>query len=266
MRQTARFKKFPLLFFFVAALVTLPSACRQSGSPSAEAPGAAATPGAATEAARIIDKFEEAVGGAAALDQIKSYSAKGTLKFSTLPQQGTIEMFGKDPGKSLIKITLPNFPVIKKGFDGETHWVQIPQVGVAENSPSEITELERDSEIYRADNIKRLYESLRLEGKGRLHGREVYIIEGKPAQGPAEKLLFDTENNLLLRWDIARKTPRRGTVFVKIHLEDYRDVGGVKTPFSVRYDFESFDMLLNLEELKHNVAVDDALFKKPTTR
>ena len=99
--------------------------------------------------------------------------------------------------------------------------------------------------------------------KVRISGREIYMIEGNPARGPAEKLFFDVENGLLVRWDMARRNPKRGTLFVKVHLDDYRDVDGVKVPFNVRFVFESFDFLVKIDELQHNVSIDDAVFKKP---
>jgi hypothetical protein len=91
----------------------------------------------------------------------------------------------------------------------------------------------------------------------------MYVIEGKPAKGPAEKLFFDVENGLLARWDMARRQPKRGTVFVKVHLEDYRDVDGLKVPFNLRFAFESFNFTVKVDELQHNVAIDDAVFRKP---
>jgi hypothetical protein len=69
-----------------------------------------------------------------------------------------------------------------------------------------------------------------------------------------------------VRWDMARRDPRRGYVFVKVHLDDYREVDGVKVPFSVRFAFESFDFTIKINDLKHNVSIDDAVFKKPGTR
>lgn len=54
-------------------------------------------------------------------------------------------------------------------------------------------------------------------------------------EGPAEKLFFDIENGLLVRWDMAR--PTEALRFVKVYLDDYKDVGGVKVPISVRFSF-----------------------------
>lgn len=89
------------------------------------------------------------------------------------------------------------------------------------------------------------------------------MIEGKPARGPAEKLFFDVENGLLVRWDMARRQEGRGTVFVKVHLDDYKEVNGVKVPFKVRFGFESFNFTVQVDQLEYNIPIDDAMFRKP---
>jgi hypothetical protein len=215
---------------------------------------------------QILARYTEAVGGEAAIEQVKSYQAKGTFTTSISPVQGTFETWGKEPNKTLTVLEFPRIGALKKGFDGETRWVQTPAGTFSDQSPKEMAEIERDADVYRAARIKSLYESMKLESKARLSGRDVYVVEGTPVKGPPEKLLFDTESGLLLRWDMGRRDPSRGYVFVKAHLDDYREVDGVRVPFSVRFAFESFDFTVKINELKHNVSIDDAIFKKPGGR
>ena len=210
---------------------------------------------------QIFTRYTEAVGGQEAIDRVTSYKTKGT--FELAGRRGSIEIWGKDPNKNLTVMQFPVVGTIKKGFDGETQWVQTPAGTVTDSSEQEIAEVERDAEIYRSGKIKNLYEKVRLERKAWLSGRDVYMIEGIPAKGPSEKLFFDIENGLLVRWDMARKHPERGTVFVKVHLDDYKDVDGVKVPHKVRFAFESFSFTITIDEVKHNVAINDAVFKKP---
>ena len=210
---------------------------------------------------QIFTRYTEAVGGQEAIDRVTSYKTKGT--FELAGRRGSIEVWGKDPNKKLTIIEFPVVGTVKKGFDGETQWVQTPAGTVTDSSEQEIAEVERDAEIYRAGKIKSLYEKVKLERKAWLSGRDVYMIEGIPAKGPSEKLFFDIENGLLVRWDMARRHPKRGTVFVKVHLDDYKDVDGVKVPHKVRFAFESFSFTITVDELQHNVAINDAVFKKP---
>jgi hypothetical protein len=257
----ARYTALPLL---LAISLTAQFACGRF-SPSA---GLAPTPSPSDQAAlvdQILARYTEAVGGQAAIDRVTSYKAQGTFETSLFREHGAFEVWGKDPGKSLSVTTFPRVGTLKKGFDGENRWVQTPAGAVSDESPKQMAEVERDAEVYRAGKIKSLYQSMRLDGKASLNGRDAYVVEGEPIKGAKEKLFFDTDSGLLLRWDMVRRDPQRGNIFVKVHLDDYREVDGVKVPFSVRYAFESFVLMFKVVDLKHNVAIDDALFKKPTT-
>jgi len=210
---------------------------------------------------QILSRYEQAVGGREAIDSIKSYRLKGTFELAGL--SGTVQVWQKEPNKSLSVMEFPRLGALKKGFDGETRWVQTPGSTVADSSPQQVGELERDADVYIAGRMRSLFDSMKLENRARLNGRDMNVIEGKPAKGPAEKLFFDVENGLLVRWDMALKEPKRGTVFVKLHLNDYRDVSGVKVPFNLRFVFESFTWIVKVEEIETNIAIDDAIFKKP---
>ena len=227
-------------------------------------PTASASP-AQSVVDQILENYEKAVGGKEAIQRLTSYRMKGTFELSVLREPGKLEVWGKDPDKTLAVIEFPHLGTLKKGFDGETRWVQTPAGTFTDSGPQEIAEMERDSEIYSAARIRSFFESMKLDSRARLSGRDMYVIEGKPPKGPAEKLFFDVENGLLVRWDMARRQPQRGTVFVKVHLEDYREVDGVKVPFNVRFSFESFSFTVKVDELQHNVPIDDSFFKKPSS-
>jgi hypothetical protein len=236
------------------------SACLKKSNPESNASSSQESKAKIDE---ILQRYESAVGGREAIDRIVSYHAKGTFSTSASSLTGTYEVWGKDPDKTLSTMRFSPTFVIKKGFDGTTRWLQTPAGTFKDESSTEMSEVERDADIYRAGKIKSLYAKMLMEPKARLHGREVYVVEGQPTRGPSEKLFFDVKDGLLLRWDMVRKNNRRGNVFVKVHLEDYREVDGVKVPFNVRFAFESFDVTLKVDELKHNVDISDGLFKKP---
>ena len=212
---------------------------------------------------QILERYTEAVGGRAAIESVTSYKAQGRFSTSVLREPGQFKIWGKDPHKTLSVIEFPRIGTLKKGFDGENRWVQTPAGTFTDESPTQMAELEQDAEVYRAGKIRGLYESVSLEGPARLDGRDFYVLAGKPAKGPTERLFFDKENGLLRRWDMVRRNPQRGNVFVKVHLEDYREIDGVKVPFKVRFAFESFELMLNVDVLEHNVPIDDAVFVKP---
>ena len=256
-------KRTALLPFLLGISVTALVGCKHL-RPGGSSPSASASPTQKEVVEQIFARYTEAVGGQQAIESVTSYKTKGTFETSAARIQGTFESWGKNPNKNLTRITFPGIVEVTKGFDGENQWVQTPfgTFSSAEGA-TEMSQMERDAEIYRAGKLKDLYYDLKLENKVRLSGRDVYLVEGIPNKGPAEKLFFDTETGLLVRWDMVRKVPNRGHVFVKVHLDDYREVDGLKVPFKIRFAFESFDFTMKLDELKHNISIDDAMFRKP---
>lgn len=252
-------KQSRLLLLLTSLVLTAQLSCVRSGS-RGESHSAASTPNEQARIDEILQRYEDAIGGREAIASITSYKLKGTYELAGM--KGRIEGWRKEPRKTLNVIEFPRLGTLKKGFDGETNWVQTPAGTFTDSSPQEVAQMERDAEVFSAGRIRSLFDSLKLENKARLNGRDVYVIEGKPAKGPAEKLFFDVENGLLVRWDMARRQPDR-TVFVKAHLDNYQPVGNVKVPFKIRFAFESFNFTINLEEVQHNVPIDDAIFKKP---
>jgi len=224
-------------------------------------PTASPSPSEQAVVDQILQRYEQALGGKEAIDAITSQRMKGRFQLGGMA--GNVEAWRKEPNKTLTVVEFPLIGTLKKGFDGETRWVQTPAGTITDSSPQEIAELERDAEVYSVGRIKTLFESMKLENKARLNGRDMYVIEGKPARGPAEKLFFDVENGLLVRWDMARRKEGRGTVFVKVHLDDYKEVSGVKVPFKVRFGFESFNFTVQVDQLEYNIPLDDAMFRKP---
>ena len=252
-------KHISLVSLLLALAIAAQVSCVRKTSTGAN-PAASPTPTEQAKIDEILQRYEDAVGGRAAIDAITSYKLKGTFQLGGVT--GKVQAWRKEPNKYLSMMELPRIGTLKKGFDGETHWFQTPGGTFTDKSQEEVAKLERDTAAYSAAKIRGLFDSMKLEPKARLNGRDVHVIEGKPEKGPAEKLFFDAENGLLVRWDMARRDTNR-TVFVKVHLDDYREVGGVKAAFKVRFAFEHFNLIVNVEEAESNIPIDDAIFKKP---
>jgi hypothetical protein len=78
--------------------------------------------------------------------------------------------------------------------------------------------------------------------------------------GISEVLYFDVDNGLLVRRDVTVQ----GTT-LQAYFEDYREVDGVKLPFTTRRTRAAFTFTYRFDELKHNVTIADAMFDKPVT-
>jgi hypothetical protein len=49
----------------------------------------------------------------------------------------------------------------------------------------------------------------------------------------------------------------------EIYFSDWRDVDGVKLPFRMTQSMPTMKFVTTIEEVKHNVPVDDAIFRRP---
>ena len=96
--------------------------------------------------------------------------------------------------------------------------------------------------------------------------RDAYVVE-HTTENRTERYYFDAQTGLLLR-----KTTLTKTMLMpfpaQIDFEDYRDVDGVKVPFTIRYSaIDTYDSWTRkFTEIKRNAVVDDALFKAPAAQ
>jgi hypothetical protein len=56
-----------------------------------------------------------------------------------------------------------------------------------------------------------------------------------------------------------------GGTAVQVYFEDYRVIDGIRIPFRTRQITPQFTMVTQIIQIKHNVAVNDSIFRKPAT-
>jgi zinc protease len=238
----------------------------QPQTPQQETKPAQTTPAKPAEAMptvdQILDKYVQAVGGKAAIQKLNSTFSKGTIDIPVAGVSGPIEIYAKAPNKSVAIIDIPGFGKVMEGYDGTVGWAQDPQTGLREKTGVELAAVKRGSDYYRDIKLKDLYTKMEVKGKQKVGDRETYVVEATPAEGAPDKYYFDTQTGLIVRMDQVLESPLGQIPFESI-LEDYRDVDGVKTPFVVRRNSSVINLTIKLDEVKHNVPVEDAKFAKP---
>ena len=219
-------------------------------------------PAALPTADQILDKYVQAIGGKAAVEKQTSRVSKGSFEIPAVGATGTAEIFEKAPNKNAAIINIPGFGVVQEGFDGKTAWAQDPQSGLREKAGPELAAAKLDGEFYKPVRIKQLYPKLVVKGKDKVGDKDVFVVEATPVESSPETWYFDAQSGLLIRQDSERESPQ-GKQAVQSFLEDYKDVDGVKLPFSIRQVTPQFTITIKIEDVKTNVPIDDAKFKKP---
>jgi hypothetical protein len=209
---------------------------------------------------QVLEKYFTAVGGKPALEKITSKVAKGSL---TMPQgKVQFEIDQKAPGMFLSSIILPNGGSIQEGFNGSIGWRKGDR-GPAQELAGPQLALSRvggrlfDPELTPAANSV----SPRV-GSETLNGHECYVLRENAPDGIFERLYFDKQTGLLVRRVVVERT-LFGLLPNNWDFSDYRDVNGVKVPFTIvlgRWDGSS---TFTADSVQLNVPVADEKFQKP---
>jgi hypothetical protein len=218
---------------------------------------------------QILDNYVAALGGRDALEKIKSRVSKGTVEVVGVERKGTVEVYEKAPNKVAHLVQIPGLFVSHEGFNGSVGWsVEAKSRRVAEKKGAELEAAKYDSDFYQPLNFKARYPKLALKGtekiKYRDGERETYVVAAVSALGDAETFYFDAQNNLLIRHDYVERDDD-GEQQVREFLLDYKDVDGVKVPFTTRQAQSEAIFIIRLSEVSQNVAIDDAKFDKPAS-
>jgi hypothetical protein len=226
-----------------------------------QSPAPAASPAANPTADQIIDKYYQALGGAAALDKLTSRVMKGTLVANNGNEIG-YELNQSGPDSVLAILTTPA-GVIERGFDGTIGWEKGPR-GVRDLNPDEANYLRRYPSLFTDLKLKGQFSRVSFGGKPKIDGREVYALRAMTTGGKRETLFFDAETGFLVRRTTSTTTPV-GTIPEQVDFSDYRDVEGMKLPFTIKVSTvdPTYNVVRKISEIKLNVPIDEKRFKKP---
>lgn len=219
------------------------------------------TPAGGPTVDQILEKAITALGGRAAMEKITSRVGKGTIEIAEAGMSGSVEVFEKAPNMSAVAISLGGMN-IRQAFDGAVAWEDNPQEGLKVRTGVELADAKREATFNPELKMKTLYPKMTVRGKEKVGTADAYVIDAVPAEGSPVTFFFDAETGLPLRMDTTRDSPQ-GPLQVQSYLEDYRVVDGVKVAFVMRQVTTMFSMVMRLTEVKHNVTLDDKMFKKP---
>lgn len=241
---------------------TTPRLALQYGTPDEDPNMMTFVPDTRASADQILDTYLAALGGAGRVAQMTSFTAKGTYAgFDTGFDEFPVEIYARAPNQRATIARLPAAPAIRV-FDGRNGWFTGP------DSPAPLVTLtEGNLEFARIEamvafpaGIKRFFSQWQV-GSSAIDDRPVQILQGTNPGQPPTNFYFDDSGLLvrLVRWNL---TPV-GYVPTQIEYADYRDVAGVKLPFTWTTSQTYMQSTIKLTGLQPNVAVDPGRFARP---
>jgi len=208
---------------------------------------------------QMIDKYLQAVGGAAAIEKVRSRVMKGTITFGD--RNIPIDIYSKDPDKRISFTHTPDGDSVT-AFDGHEGWLGFPGRPAREMHGSELDAAGMDADLHFATHLKGMFSEAQVRGTEKVGDHDAYLVIGQREGKPPLRLYFDQQSGLLVRLVRYGDTPL-GLMPTQIDYADYREAGGVKIPFRWTLARPSGRFTIQVSEVKQNVAVEDAKFTKP---
>jgi hypothetical protein len=209
----------------------------------------------------IIDKYLRAVGGASAIDSLKTRVSRGTESTTnrmTPPKRVSIEIVQAAPDKLLIARSGAS-GTTSEGFDGVKGWNK-DERGGREIKDSELDRTKKEADFFRYLKLRDTYPQMRILGKENTDGREVFVVGATSREGERDKLYFHLASGLLVRKSSAFRTAF-GSIPEVMDFSDYREVSGVKLPFTITWSRPPFGYVRKLNEIRINSLIDPLRFR-----
>jgi hypothetical protein len=209
----------------------------------------------------VVKKYVQALGGEAAVAAAKTRVAEGTQTSRDL-QTTPIKVQEKASGEYRIDIaTQPNPTVRATSAAGTWATGFGPNPAPRDLEGIQAAQVARPTEFGIAPGLTTKYTNLNVRRYENVDGKPAVVVESRRGDIVNETLYFDRESGLLVRRLVQTKTAY-GNLAEQIDYSDYRDAGGIKAPFQVKYASWNQVTTAKFTDVKVNAPVDDTVFVK----
>ena len=209
----------------------------------------------------VLDKYLAAVGGAEAVNKIKTRVQKGRI--DAAGTQYPAEVYSEVPEKR-VSITHPSSGDSVTAFNGEVGWLSLPY-GFHRMTSAEAEAARIDAQLHFPVRLRELYKEFHVRPGEEIGGRQTVLVSAKAMGKPDLRLYFDQENGLLLRLIRYAETPL-GRNPTQIDYADFRAADGVKIPYKWTLMRPGGSFTIQIEQVQQNIPVDEKLFVMPSEK
>ena len=249
-----------------------------AGTPDKDAPDTANTPQADAEteeakppvepenplpdAADLLAKSVDAVGGKAKLDSVKSFHLEGTIGAPKQNLSGKVETWWKGGDFYMVQ-TIPGLGINRSGKKGDLIWAEEPINGLRKLEGKEAEQHRWASSLLLTADWRNFFDTATTVKERDIEGMKAYDIELRAKTGATLTVTIDATNHLMVEQSFKVFSPL-GSMPVTIRSTDYRDVDGMKIPYKQVTDASIMELTQQLSVVELNVEVDEANFAMPT--
>jgi hypothetical protein len=211
---------------------------------------------------QIFDKYLQALGGAAKLSALTSYTARGMYEgFDTAFEQRPVELYAKAPNQQTMVVHLAT-GASTRVFDGKNGWMAggdtpVPLLTLTEGN---LDRARLEAIVAVPAGLRQTFPRWRV-GRTAIDGKEVRLVQGMGAAQALANFYFD-DAGLLVRFVRWTRTPV-GFIPTQVDYADYRDVNGVKVPFDRKVTQTYMQAHVIITDVQANAPIEGSRFAKP---
>jgi outer membrane lipoprotein-sorting protein len=222
----------------------------------------------APPADQIFDKYLTAIGGAARVAALTSYTAKGTYMAFDDGQPNPLEVYVKAPNQRLWKWNRGQGDHTM-AFDGKDGWSTAPQAEepfpMIPLAGQELDGTRLEVELTFPTRIKQALTQVRVGFPQSIDDRDNQVVQGRTPAGTLVTLYFDQETGLLTRLMRYSDSPV-GRIVTQYDYGDYRPVAGMRIPFKWTRTWLDGRSQFQLTDVQPNVNIPAGRFARPAPR
>jgi hypothetical protein len=213
----------------------------------------------AQSANKILSQVNKAFGGEKALKAIRSRRAKGKITRLSDGASGSYFVQAETPGFYAESFDLNGFEIMS-GYNGKSGWTRNSKDGLRTLTGEASRDFQAEAVFKNSRwlNYKQDKAKIAFLNQTNLNGKTANVLLLTTAKGVQIKLFFDAASGLLLREEIPQGANRK-----TFDYGDYRKVGGVFEPFSIKTNADGEDYEIRLDEITHNQTVAKSVFDFP---
>lgn len=194
----------------------------------------------------IADKYINAIGGKAKLAKITSYTTNASM--SMQGQNIDFKIVKAQGGKELTTVTAMGQVVQKQVFDGKTGYsMQMGQK--VDITPEEIAEKQKNPELFEELGFAKSAD-YKLGGIEKIGGEDSYAIKS------GDTTYYYSVATGLKTGETKKVKAKGQEVTIPTTFSNYKDVEGVKMPYTISVSQMGMDMTMNVKSYEINKATD----------
>jgi hypothetical protein len=215
--------------------------------------------GTAEDAAKIVEQYIKAAGGAQRISKIQTLEMEGTITRSANGKAGTFTFDTKLPNRYYSELVADDKSWIE-AYNGKSAWHQDGAGEVATSLGQESSQLEAAGQYYNARlvNSKKNKLALALVGHAQVGGKDAFEIEVTAANGMKRRVYFDAVTHLIVEEKAAI-----GGVEEAMLYGDYRAVDGVQLPYQIELRRGGDTYQIAVTRVAVNGVIADRVFDFP---